>query len=139
MAAFAGVVAFAGSPQGLAQRAAGTYPLELIERVARSGTPHRLLCTTLEWCSYAVALGGPQLSILMDGRIEKYPASVLDAQATIARTKPGWTDRLARSGVDAVVAGRREPLAALLELHGWKQIGADDRALVFARAAEISK
>jgi hypothetical protein len=115
-------------------------PYELVGRLRADGAPHRLFCSSLAWCSAASAAGLLRLHVYLDERVELYPAPMRDVQRTIARARPGWRAELAHAGIDTIVVGRREALAALLALDPrWRQSDADGRAIVFVRATGVPR
>ena len=103
---------------------------ETLHALAMRGTIRRVACVDLRSCDGAVALG---LHVLADERIGAMPSSVRRAQATIARARRGWRIDLATYGIDAVVAERRSPLAALLEEVGWRNVSPSGGLVVFVR------
>lgn len=125
-------IAFGGLAISASQRALAAAPAAMLAQTGSSSHPHRVLCTTLAWCDGARAFG--VRSVLANERVETFSSAALRTQAAIVRTRPGWLATLAGSGLDAVIAGRREPLAALLQMHGWRRGGSDDRAILLLPA-----
>jgi hypothetical protein len=115
----------------LSQRMA---PQSLIERLAADGRPHSVYCSFAEWCDYAI--GNGNLRVWMDGRVERASFETRDMQRIVARVEPGWSERLRRSGIDAIVVRHTDALATLLGMsRDWASLAGDDNTQLFVRRA----
>ena len=94
--------------------------------LARAPGDHRVFCADFAWCGLAVGL--PRERVFLDGRADPYPLEVWDDFSTIASLRPGWRERLAARGVNAVIVGRGAPLDQALSRDArWRAAFTDKR------------
>jgi hypothetical protein len=99
-----------------------------------AGTPATRIYQPLDWGGYLAWRLAPRQRIFADGRFALYPADVYQDYFRIAEARPGWADRLAARGVDAVVLDRAsmpDLLGALATHPDWRLGHCDPVAAVY--------
>jgi hypothetical protein len=101
--------------------------------------PATRLYNTMDWGGYLAWRLGPRQRILVDGRFQLYPPDLYRDYFLIAAAGPGWADRLASYGVDALVVSReaqRELLRAVEADGSWVALYCDADAAVYVPRAQ---
>jgi hypothetical protein len=100
--------------------------------------PATRLYNTMDWGGYLAWRLGTRQRILVDGRFQLYPPDLYRDYFQIASAGPGWADRLATYGVDALVVSReaqRELLRAVEANGSWVALYCDADAAVYVPRA----
>jgi hypothetical protein len=93
----------------------------------------------MDWGGYLAWRLGPRQQILVDGRFQLYPPDLYRDYFLIASGGPGWADRLASYGVDALVVSReaqRELLRVVEADRSWVALYCDADAAVYVPRAQ---
>jgi len=101
--------------------------------------PATRLYNTMDWGGYLAWRLGPRQRILVDGRFQLYPPDLYRDYFLIASAGPGWADRLASYGVDALVVSRqaqRELLRTVEADGSWVALYCDADAAVYVPRAQ---
>jgi hypothetical protein len=109
-------------PRVAAEKAAALYP-------------GRRLFHPYDWGGYLVYKIAPGVPVFIDGRLDPYWTLLPDYE-TLIRAGPGWRNLADEYGVETALLPEGSPLAkALTADPGWKAVGTDGRAELFARRA----
>ncbi|HTV74820.1 MAG TPA: hypothetical protein VME66_14075 [Candidatus Acidoferrales bacterium] len=111
---------------------AGRDQYAAIDRLARDGRPHRLLCLNPSWCNYALLRGAPSLQVFFDGRQESYPQDVRDDFVTIVLGRPQWLRRVKSWNIDTVVT-TPNGISLLALLPQWHALSLRGNLVIYQR------
>jgi hypothetical protein len=124
----------AAGAAGLVRRPVPAEAAVLAQRLAADGRDHRLACAVLDWCSIALASGGPHLRVYADGRIEALPPAVLRESRDLGSLKGDWRRWLRVQRIDALLVRRNRAFATLLAARpGWRLAGEAETLALFVR------
>ncbi len=110
-----------------------SQPRAAADYLASLHRPGRLF-NYLDWGGYLAYRLAPRGQIFVDGRFGIYPATVYRDYFTISEAEPGWEQRLAAYGVDALVLDRqaqRPLIRGLATSADWLPVYCDARAVVY--------
>ncbi len=94
-----------------------------------------VLCQPVNWCALVEALGRSDMHAFASDRIGGLDARRLADQVTVAHVRPAWRSVLERNGIDTILVGNRQGLAALLAMQpGWRAAFRTERVTLFVRA-----
>jgi hypothetical protein len=111
-------------------------PVAAADRLAE--LPATRLYNPMDWGGYLAWRLAPRQRIFVDGRFQLYPPALYQDYFAIAAAEPGWSERLAGYGVEAIVLSRAgEPVLvrALLASDGWQPAYCDEFAAIFVPRA----
>ncbi len=118
---------------------AGPLPAAAADYIAT--LPVTRVFNPMDWGGYLAWRLAPQQRIFVDARLLVYPQEVYEDYRTISLAQPGWADRLAAHGVEAVVVdlAGQPALARALGAHpAWQPAYCDALAAVYvARGAAL--
>lgn len=99
-----------------------------------------VLCQPVNWCALVEALGRSDVRAFASDRIGGLDARRLADQVMVAHVRPAWRSVLERNGIDTIVVGNRQGLAALLAMQpDWRAAFRTERVTLFVRAARSAR
>jgi hypothetical protein len=106
-------------------------PMGAVEYLRQTRPPGRLF-NSYNWGAYLLwAL--PEYPVFVDGRTDLYNDEVIGEWLRVARAEEGWQEVLDKWDVNLVLVEPTTPLVYRLEVNGWKELYADEVAVVYGR------
>jgi len=122
------------APLGPASDWEREYPRAGAEEVA-ARFPGTRLFAPYDWGDYLLYKLAPRTKVFIDGRLDPY-WTLLGDYELLANAAPGWRKLADDYGLETALLPSGSPLAqALAAEPGWKLVGEDGRARLFARRA----
>jgi hypothetical protein len=120
------------APLGPASDIEREYPRVAAEKAAAL-YPGRRLFHPYDWGGYLVYKVAPGVPVFIDGRLDPYWTLIPDYESLI-QARPGWRELADAYGIETALLPPGSPLAKALGADpGWKAVGDDGRAVLFAR------
>ena len=112
-------------------------PQTLLDRVAQAPRPVVVL-PGYGASGAAVALGGPDVQVTVDGRADLYGREYLQRYLGLLDAEEGWPDTLAELDPDLALLHRSGPLAQQLVSRGWRTLGVEGRWVLLQAPGNVS-
>ncbi|HXT01512.1 MAG TPA: hypothetical protein VN915_12620 [Elusimicrobiota bacterium] len=108
------------------------YPRVAAEKAAAL-FPGRRMFHPYDWGGYLVYTIAPGVPVFIDGRLDPYWTLIPDYR-TLIQAAPGWRELADAYGIETALLPPGSPLAKALSADpGWRAVGDDGRAVLFAR------
>jgi hypothetical protein len=118
--------------QVIEEAIAEQIPIEAIEELSEHPSPGPLF-NSYNWGGYILWALYPQYQTFVDGRTDLFDDEILNQYITLWTAAPGWEQVLDDWDIQIVLIEKDSPLTRELEIVGWEDMFADEKAIIMTR------
>jgi hypothetical protein len=118
--------------QVIEEAIAEQIPVEAIAELSEHPSPGPLF-NSYNWGGYILWALYPQYQTFVDGRTDLFDDEILNQYITVWTAAPGWEQVLDDWDIQIVLIEKDSPLTRELELDGWEDMYADEKAIIMTK------